>query len=160
MTRLSLTPLYRHSVGFDRFNDLFDSLLGEPVDNGNAYPPYNIEKYGDNEYKIVMAVAGFGQDDLNIISHGNTLTIAGRVEKADDQNTPEFLHKGIANRAFERKFSLADHVKVTDADLSDGLLKISLLREVPEEHQPKMIQISNGTGSKKKTIETKAKKTN
>jgi molecular chaperone IbpA len=146
MKTLSLTPLYRNSIGFDRFMDLFDTAFAEQ--GAPAYPPYNIEKVGENAYRIVMAVAGFSSDDLNISAQENTLTISGRVEAESEDTDVHYLHKGIASRAFERKFSLTDHVKVSDAELRDGLLSISLVREVPEEKKPQTIAIKNGEGKR------------
>jgi molecular chaperone IbpA len=144
MNTLSLTPLFRQSVGFDRFNDLFEAALrGE--DTATAYPPYNIEKHGEDHYAIVMAVAGFREEDINLVVQQNRLTVSGRIaEKADEQQV-SYLHRGIAARAFERNFSLADHVKVVGAALKDGLLRISLERIVPEEEKPRMIPINGKT---------------
>ncbi len=145
----SLTPLFRSTVGFDRFNDLFESVFkGEDLANG--YPPYNIEKHGENNYTITMAVAGFKDGDINITSEGNTLSVVGKAQAKTDDKETTYLYKGIANRSFERKFSLADHVKVKDASLEDGLLKVSLEREIPEAFKPRSIPV-NG----KKTIEQK-----
>ncbi len=144
---VSFSPLMRSSVGFDRFNDLFESLMEGPEERFDTYPPYNIEKLGEDDYRIIMAVAGFTMDELNITAHGDTLLINGRIdEKADENRT--YLHRGIAARAFQRSFRLADHIKVTGADLKDGLLTINLVREVPEEKKPRMIQI-NASGAQK-----------
>lgn len=151
--RTDLSPLFRSTVGFDRFGDLIDTALrGET--NTSSYPPYNIEKHGENEYRVVLAVAGFTDDDIEIITHENTLTVTGRIEEtAEDEGETEgvtYLHRGIANRAFQRKFSLADHVKVTGAELNQGLLTIDLVRELPEEVKPKMIPISSAKNGQKK----------
>lgn len=152
---LTLTsPLMRQTVGFDRFNDLFESLLEDKSDNFDNYPPYNIEKLDDDRYRIVMAVAGFKQDDIEIILEDGELMVTGHVgadkKSADDTH---YLHRGIATRAFKRAFRLADHIKVVDAAMADGLLEISLEREVPEEKKPRTIPISGASkllGGKKK----------
>jgi molecular chaperone IbpA len=135
------TPLLRSSVGFDRFNDLFESLVTGTEDRRfETYPPYNIEKVGDDQYRIVMALAGFTSNDINITAEGDSLQVSGRVgEKADEGRT--YLHRGIATRAFQRSFRLADHIKVAGADMRDGLLTISLVHEVPEEKKPRTIAI-------------------
>lgn len=151
---LSLSPLMRSSVGFDRFNDLFESLVKGPEERFEAYPPYNIEKIGENEYKIVMAVAGFTMDDLTITAHGDSLQVAGRIEEKAEDEGKTYLHRGIASRTFQRTFRLADHIKVTGADMKDGLLNVHLAHEVPEEARPRMIPINGNTG---KTLESKKK---
>jgi molecular chaperone IbpA len=144
------TPFYRSSVGFDRLFRLLDEAQNlEP----QSYPPYNIERVGENEYRITMAVAGFGEKDIAIEAKGNALTVSGkRAEKAE--TTGEVLHQGIANRSFERRFQLADYVEVTGAELANGLLHISLKREVPEALKPRQIAISSA--SRPKQIEAKA----
>ena len=145
MQTLSLTPLFRSTVGFDRFNDLFESLM-DTDDTSSSYPPYNIEKRGEDRYGITMAVAGFTEKDLNITFHSDRINVSGRKEeKADDV---EYLYHGIASRAFERTFRLADHMKVTGAELKDGLLRIDLVREVPEEQKPRTIQINRASDQK------------
>lgn len=153
MTSFSLTPLFRQTVGFDRYSDLLNAAL-RGDDTGAAYPPYNIEKLGEDQYRITMAVAGFTQPDITITAHGNQLVVAGKQETVQEEADVTYLHRGIANRAFQRSFSLADHVKVTGANLADGLLKIELVREVPEERKPRMIEIAVGgqptLGNKKK----------
>ena len=137
---VSFMPLLRSSVGFDRFNDLFESLIEGTEDRFDSYPPYNIEKVGDDEYRIIMALAGFTSDDLNITAEGDSLLVSGKInEKAEEGKT--YLHRGIATRAFQRSFRLADHIKVTGADMREGLLTISLIREIPEEKKPRMIPI-------------------
>jgi molecular chaperone IbpA len=148
---LTLSPLMRSTVGFDRFNDLFQSMVEGTEDRFDSYPPYNIEKSGDDEYKIVMAVAGFTMDDLNITAQGESLTVAGKLEEKEEKEGKTYLHRGIASRAFQRTFRLADHIKVTGAEMNDGLLTIHLVRDVPEEAKPRMIPI-NG---KAKAIEGK-----
>lgn len=139
---LTLTPLFSRSVGFDRFNDLFESALrGDEVKS--SYPPYNIEKIDEDSYRITMAVAGFSEDDITIMAQGSELKISGNMmQESEENNGVEYLHRGIATRAFERSFSLADHVKVQTAELKDGLLRIALKREVPEAEKPRMIAIN------------------
>lgn len=138
---LTLTPLMRSTVGFDRFNDLFEQISQGSEERFDSYPPYNIEKSGDDQYKIVMAVAGFTLNDLTITAQGESLMIAGKMDdKAEKETT--YLHRGIATRSFQRTFRLADHIKVVSADMSDGLLTIHLLREIPEEAKPRMIAIN------------------
>lgn len=142
------TPLMRQTVGFDRFNDLFESLLRDTAESFDSYPPYNIEKLGEDDYKITMAVAGFRQEDLNIVLQDGVLTVSGRTKKQETPESVQILHRGIASRPFERTFRLADYIKVIDADLQDGLLTVFLAREVPEEKKPRMIPIKeNGTKS-------------
>lgn len=151
---LTLTsPLMRRTVGFDRLNDMFETLLSDSAGTAEAYPPYNIEKLGDDEYRITMAVAGFTMEDLSIVVEGGELSIAGSITDKGDEDV-EYLHKGIANRAFERKFRLADHIEVTGASLDHGLLMIDLVREIPEEKKARKIEIGSGlkklSGKKKK----------
>lgn len=136
---LDLTPLFRSSVGFDRVGHLLDTAFNSEAP---TYPPYNIEKLADDEYRVTMAVAGFGTGDIDLTQTNNSLVVKGEQEKADDGET--FLHRGIATRAFERRFDLADHVNVSKADLVNGLLVIDLKREVPEELQPRKIEIATG----------------
>ncbi len=144
------TPFYRSSVGFDRLFQMLDEAANvETV----AYPPYNIERLGENAYRITMAVAGFGSDDIAIESKGNTLTVTGKKSDKPEAKS-EFLHQGIAGRAFERSFQLADHVEVKGAELANGLLHITLERQVPEALKPRQIPISQA--DKPKVIEQKA----
>jgi molecular chaperone IbpA len=140
MTRFDLTPLFRSSIGFDRFSSLFDSVMRD--ENLPSYPPYNIEKAGEDDYRIVLAVAGFREEDLTLTTQENQLTVSGRQQEAKETKESAYLYKGIANRSFERKFSLADHVKITGATLADGLLTIELKREVPESSKPRMVAIN------------------
>ena len=138
-TAFSLAPLFRHSVGFDRFNDLFESALRN--ESGSSYPPYNVEKHGDDRYRIVIAAAGLAEDDLDLEVERGVLTVkSGRREKSTDSVT--YLHQGIAQRAFKLSFRLADHIEVKGASLKNGLLNIDLVREVPEEAKPKRIAIN------------------
>lgn len=133
------TPLFRASVGFDRVADLMDRMLtaegGQP-----SYPPYNIEKTAENGYRITVAVAGFTPDDLTVEVKDSALIVAGR--KAEDEAGRTWLHRGIATRAFERRFHLADHVRVTGATQADGMLHIDLVRELPEALRPRRIDIA------------------
>ena len=145
MRHFDLTPFYRSTVGFDRLFDLLDSAAGFDADSV-AYPPYNIERLGDNEYRITMAVAGFGEDELKIDVKEQSLTVRG--EKKADAKQRQFLHRGIAGRSFERRFQLADHVEVKGADLRDGLLHVDLVRNVPERLKPRVIAIGNGKAAK------------
>jgi len=148
------TPLMRQSVGFDRFNDLFETILNDKDDRFDAYPPYNIEKVNDDEYSVVMAVAGFTEKDIDITVEGEQLTVSGRTMDGDDAKDKIYLHRGIAARTFTRTFRLADHIQVKEADLKDGLLSIDLQRIVPEEKKPRMIPIKGAktllSGKKKK----------
>ncbi len=134
----SLAPLFRHSVGFDRFNDLFEFALRN--ESGSTYPPYNVEKHGDDDYRIVIAAAGLQDEDLELeVERGVLTVVGGRREKSDD--TVTFLHQGIAQRAFKLSFRLADHIEVRGANLKNGLLSIDLVRRVPEEAKPRRIPI-------------------
>jgi molecular chaperone IbpA len=147
MRSFDLTPLFRSTIGFDRFSNLIDSALkGE--DNIPSYPPYNIEKLSDDEYRIVLAVAGFKEQDLTLTVQENQLTVAGNHTGKAEGSEANYLYKGIATRTFERKFNLADHVKVTAADLADGLLTVALKRELPESVKPRMVPINSNGNSK------------
>ena len=141
MRPFDLTPLYRSTIGFDHLASLLDSITTLEGET-NGYPPYNIERLAENEYRITMAVAGFGEDDINIELKENALTVRG--EKIGESKDTEFLHRGIATRTFERRFQLADHVEVTGADLENGLLHIDLARELPEAMKPRTIAIGDG----------------
>ena len=144
-----LTPLYQSTVGFDRLAD----MLGDArAFEAPSYPPYNIERLGENDYRITMAVAGFSPDEIEIEVKEQTLKISG-AKKEQIDNGSEFLHRGIATRNFERQFQLADHVKVSEASMEDGLLHVTLKREIPEAMKPRKIKIA--TPSKKTTIEGK-----
>ena len=144
-----LTPLYRSTVGFDRLARMLDEASSFEAP---SYPPYNIEKLADDEYRITMAVAGFAPEDITIEVKGSALTVSGKkAEKAEAKS--EFLHQGIASRAFERRFQLADHVQVQGAGMENGLLHVSLKREVPEALKPRTIPV-NGVQAPK-TIEAK-----
>ena len=139
---LSLAPLFRQSVGFDRFNDLFESAL-RSNDAGSSYPPYNVEKHGEDSYRIVVAAAGFQEDDLELQVERGVLTVVGS-KRDRSAEAVSYLHQGIAQRAFKLSFRLADHIEIKAADLSNGLLSIDLLRVIPEEAKAKRIPI-NGT---------------
>lgn len=135
-------PLFRASVGFDRIADLMDRVLAnEPVQP--SYPPYNIEKIDENTYRITVAVAGFSAEELSVEVKDNALVVAARRAEEDAPRT--YLHRGIATRAFERRFHLADHVRVTGATQADGMLHIDLMREIPEALKPRRIEISRTT---------------
>ena len=150
------TPLMRSTIGFDRFNDLFESVIEGADERFDNYPPYNIEKVSEDQYRIVMAVAGFTMKDLNITSQRDTLLVSGKVEEKDDKQV-SYLHRGIAVRAFQRTFRLADHIKVTGAEMRDGLLTIDLVHEVPEEAKPRMIPI-NGHANGSATLDANGNK--
>ena len=147
-TALSLAPLFRQSVGFDRFNDLFESALHSEANS--AYPPHNVEKHGDNRYKIVVAAAGLTEQDMDIQVEKGVLTVAGGKRESDKE--VNYLHHGIAQRAFRLSFRLADHIEVEGASLKNGLLSIDLLRFVPEEAKPKRIEIGGGDAPDLKTV--------
>ena len=138
MNRFDFTPYRRSTVGFDRLFDLLENQV-RTAGGGDNYPPYNVERRGDDAYRITLAVAGFRPEDLDITAHQNLLVIQGR--KRDETVDGEMLHVGIANRGFERRFELADFVRVDNADLADGLLVIDLVREVPEAMKPRKISI-------------------
>ena len=137
MSRLDFTPYRRSTVGFDRLFDMLESQVRQ--NSGDNYPPFNIEKRGDDNYRITLAVAGFRPGDLDITAQQNLLTVIGK--KRDEAADGEMLHVGIANRGFERRFELADYVRVENADIADGLLVIDLVREVPEAMKPKKILV-------------------
>ncbi len=141
MDRFDFSPLFRSTIGFDRLTRLADAATR--VDNASlAYPPYNIETTGEDAYRLSMAVAGFAPDEVEVTVHENTLLVAGKAKKDDDES--RYLHRGIARRAFERRFSLADHIKVVGANLDNGMLYVDLVREVPEAAKPRKIEIGAG----------------
>lgn len=139
----SLAPLFRRSVGFDRFDELFDDVLRSEV--ASTYPPYDIVRESNDSYRLVMAVAGFAEKDLSIVAQGGKLTVSGNWPKDEEnrQQGRQWLHRGIARRAFERSFRLADHVEVKAARLRDGLLEVELVQVVPEAQRPRQINISH-----------------
>ncbi len=150
MRTFDLAPLYRATVGFDRIADLMDRVLtGEAAQPG--YPPYNIEKTAENAYRISIAVAGFSPDELTVETRDQTLHVAAR--KAPETVERVYLHRGIATRAFERRFALADHVKVTGAVHEHGMLHIDLVRETPEALKPRRIEIARATPAEAKVVE-------
>ena len=142
MRSYDLSPLYRSTIGFDRLFSLLDQASG--AENAvTSYPPYNIERTGENAYRLTLAVAGFSETELSIESRENALTIKGAKEAHNAGAAPEMLYQGIAARAFERRFQLADHVQVTGARLENGLLHVELAREIPEAQRPRQIPIGN-----------------
>jgi len=150
MTTIDFAPLFRSTIGFDRMQRLFDAAT-RMDESMFSYPPYNIEALSEDAYRITMAVAGFSADDLDVTVKEDTLSISGKVAKNDAEHA--YLHRGIAGRSFERRFALAEHIKVTGANLVNGLLHIDLTREVPEEKKPRKIEIG---GDKARVIESKA----
>lgn len=152
MNTIDLSPLYRNSIGFDRFTSLLDNALkSDPVNT--AYPPYNIEVLDENRYAITLAVAGFKQNELSLSVEKGVLTVRGKKESVEGK---QYLHQGIANRAFERKFTLADYVEVVDADLSDGLLSISLKKEIPDAMKPRTIAINGQVNNLEQVTQNEA----
>ncbi|MEE2525837.1 Hsp20 family protein [Hyphobacterium sp. HN65] len=151
MRTLDYSPLYRSIVGFDRLANMIDSA--SKTDPSAGFPPYNIEQLGEDDYRIELAVAGFGEEDLSVEVHENVLTISGRKEAKSDEDGPNYIYRGIAERAFERRFHLADHVVVDTAELKNGLLSVSLRREVPESAKPRRIAIGQTSGKSRKVIE-------
>jgi len=151
MRTFDLAPFYRATVGFDQIADLMDRVLSSDAPQP-TYPPYNIEKTADDGWRISVAVAGFSDDELNVEVREKALIVSAR--KSDDDKDRTYLHRGIANRAFERRFHLADHVRVTGASHTNGMLNIELVREVPEALKPRRIEIAHGD-----TVETKALET-
>ncbi|MGY6548789.1 MAG: Hsp20 family protein [Roseinatronobacter sp.] len=152
MRRFDPTPLYRASIGFDRMADMLDRVLSADL-QAPTYPPYNIEKTDENAYRISLAVAGFSAEDLSVEVKENALVIAGR--SSEDDTGREFLHRGIATRAFERRFHLADHVRVTGARHVDGMLHIELARELPEALKPRLIPIARDAGAAAPLVEAR-----
>ena len=148
MRTFDLTPLYRSTVGFDRLASILDQVMAADVGQ-NSYPPYNIEKTGEDAYRITLAVAGFSEDELSIEFREGQLVVTGRKAEVEDKGN--VLHRGIATRAFERRFQLADHVRAVEAGTENGLLHVDLVREVPEALKPRKIEIARG-----KAIESQA----
>lgn len=153
MRNFDLTPLYRATVGFDQIADLMDRALASDVGQ-NTYPPYNIEKTDDDAWRISIAVAGFSDDDLSIEVKDRSLHVTAR--KAEDDSNRTYLHRGIATRAFERRFHLADHVRVTGASHENGMLHIDLVREVPEALKPRRIEITSEGRKNANLVESKS----
>jgi molecular chaperone IbpA len=153
MDRFDFSPLFRSTIGFDRLTRLVDAAAR--VDNtALAYPPYNIETTGEDAYRLTMAVAGFSPEEIDVTVHENALLVTGKAKKEDENG--RYLHRGIARRAFERRFSLADHIKVVGATLANGMLHVDLVHEVPEEAKPRRITIGVGQPEQPQVIEKKA----
>jgi molecular chaperone IbpA len=148
MQTFDLSPLFRSTVGFDRFNRLFDAAFN-PDEGTPSYPPYDIEKLGKHRYRVTMAVAGFSEDELQVTSQESLLTVAGKKPDGAEKSDGGYLYHGIAARSFERRFQLADHVKATGAELRNGLLTIDLTVEVPEAMRPRRIDIRSSGGNAK-----------
>lgn len=143
MRTYDFSPMFRSVVGFDRLNHMLETAMQTEE---SSYPPYNIEKIGDDSYRITMAVAGFTPKDIEVVAKENTLTISGQqLQNAEDEKGKTFLYRGIATRAFERRFQLADHIKVGEAQLNNGLLSVDLVREVPEAAKPRSIPVKAST---------------
>jgi len=145
MRHVDFSPLYRSTVGFDRMFTMLDSLA-QP-DQSQTYPPYNIERTGENAYRITMAVAGFGEADLSIEAREHVLTVKGDKSDDGEKGSSDFLYRGIAKRAFERRFQLAEYVEVSGAKLENGLLHVDLVREIPEAMKPRRIEIAADSGA-------------
>jgi molecular chaperone IbpA len=146
MRSFDFAPLFRSTIGFDRLTSALESALSAD-DSAFSYPPYNIEKTGEDTYRITLAVAGFGEDELQIEQHEDALTVVGEKKGQNGQAT-QYLYRGIAGRAFKREFQLADHVRVTGATMDNGLLHIELVREVPEAMKPRKIEVKRASGDK------------
>lgn len=153
MRHVDFSPFYRSTIGFDRLFQLLDTA-GSPDEQAQGYPPYNIERLAENDYRLTMAVAGFAAEEVKIELKEQTLAI--RAEKKPDETAREYLHRGIAARSFERRFHLADHIEVKGADLQNGLLHIDLVRNVPERMKPRQIAIGAAAGPQVKQIEASA----
>ena len=153
MRTFDFAPLHRATVGFAQIADMMDHVLANDAPQ-NSYPPYNIEKTDDDAYRISIAVAGFSEPDLNVELRENSLIVMAK--KADENEGKKYLHRGIATRAFERRFHLADHVRVTGASHADGMLHIDLTREVPEALKPRRIQIASQNGIETDVFDAKA----
>ena len=154
MRTFDLAPLYRATVGFDQIADLMDRVLAD-TQTAPSYPPYNIEKTADDTWRISIAVAGFSEDDLNVEVKENALLVTARRAGSEEEKGRTYLHRGIATRAFERRFHLADHVRVTGASHVDGMLHIDLVREVPEALKPRRIEIAKGDTVEGRAVEKK-----
>ena len=153
MRTFDVSPLMRATVGFDRMMNLLDAQTR--LDQGDGYPPYNIEKLGEDNYRITMAVAGFGEADLDVTVKENSLTIKGKKAEGEPDKV-KYLYRGIATRSFERRFELADHIKVTGGRLDNGVLSLELVREVPEAMKPRTIKIAGSRAQKPQVIEGSA----
>ena len=153
MRTFDFSPLYRSTVGFDNMTRLLESAL-RADDSQSSYPPYNIEKTGENAYRITMAVAGFGENDITITAQENSLVVTGKLAKTEEDK--KFLHRGIAGRAFERRFELAEHIRVAGASLANGLLHIDLVKEVPEAKKPRTVKIETVAPKQATVIDSQA----
>lgn len=154
MRTVDFAPLYRSTIGFDRLFSMLDNMNGS--EQAQTYPPYNIERTGENTYRISMAVAGFSEDDLSIESKEHTLTVTGEKTEQESETGREVLFRGIAARSFERRFQLADHVEIRSAELENGLLHIDLVREIPEAMKPRKIEIGKSVNKKGKIKQIEA----
>jgi molecular chaperone IbpA len=155
MDRFDFSPLFRSTIGFDRLTRMLDAATR--VDSASlGYPPYNIEKTGDDAYRLTMAVAGFSPDEIDVTVQENVLLVTGKAEKEEENKNGGYLHRGIARRAFERRFSLADHMKVTSANLHNGMLHVDLVHEVPEAAKPRTIKIGTSAEPRPQVTEQKA----
>jgi molecular chaperone IbpA len=152
MTTFDFSPLFRTAIGFDRLARLMDTAASST--DASSYPPYNIQKTGDDTYRLTMAVAGFRPEDLDLVVKENTLVVSGKVN--GEAQRGEMLYRGIAGRAFERRFTLADHIRVSGASLVNGLLHVELVREVPEAMKPRQVKITSTSVKSQPTIENKA----
>ncbi|TAL39357.1 MAG: Hsp20 family protein [Alphaproteobacteria bacterium] len=146
MNALDFSPLFRSTVGFDRLSQMLESSL--TADQGVSYPPYNILKLDDDHYRITMAVAGFAEKDIDITAKENQLIVQGKALEREETKDATYLHRGIAERAFERRFQLAEHIRVSDASLNNGLLTVELVREIPEAMKPRKVEIKAGGNGK------------
>ena len=156
MRRIDYSPLMRATVGFDRMMSLLDAAAGQFDENGNGFPPYNIEKVGEDQYRITMAVAGFGEKDLDVTVTENRLVISGKQEKVEEEDERTYLHRGVATRSFERRFELAETIKVLGAEVENGLLHVTLVHQIPEAMKPRSIQIETKGSERTKAIDQKA----
>jgi molecular chaperone IbpA len=155
MRHVDFSPLYRSTVGFDRLFTMLDGLSA-PEGSQTTYPPYNIERTGQDAYRISMAVAGFSEEEISLEAHRNVLTVKGERKEEKGEEGTEVLYRGIASRAFERRFQLADHVEVVGANLKNGLLFVDLKRSIPEELKPRKIAIGSAANDGAKQIEARA----
>lgn len=147
MRNFDLTPLFRTSIGFDSLAHMLDGMT-KLDEQATSYPPYNIEKVAEDRYRITMAVAGFAADDITLTAQDNMLLVNGKTKAEAEQQERHYLYRGIAGRSFERRFQLADHIRVTGAVMENGLLHVDLVREVPEAMKPRTIKIENGSKTK------------
>ena len=157
MTTFDFSPLFRSTVGFDHLSRLLETSM--LADQGSTWPPYNIVRVSENDYRITLAIAGFSEKDIEITSQNNLLIVQGRAQEQEAGGNLTYLHRGIAGRAFERRFQLADHIRVAGATLENGLLTIDLVREIPEAMKPRKIEISTVNVNNGKLVEGKKVKT-